>query len=253
MTVEAEVTVPRQRSEREQRRRAKADRKRAARDALYSAPLHTFRDRVFAWGNMLFVDHGLVRLFHANRHRVDDALWRSAQPSPFDIRWADRTGIRTIVYLRGGTGIGSWALERAACARRGLALVTLPLSSRHPPSRETIRAAAKVFDEIAYPALVHCKAGADRAGLAGALYLLLKRRATAAEAERQLGWRYGHWRSAKTGVLDAFIEAYRTEGEAEGLGFLEWVETRYDRERVARDFKPRPLTGFLVDRILRRE
>ncbi len=253
MTVEAEITVPRVRSERERRRRQKAEQKRQARDRLYSAPLVSLRDRIFAWGNMLFVDHGLVRLVHANRHRVDDALWRSAQPSPFDVRWAARIGIRTIVYLRGGTGIGSWALEREACARRGVALASLPLSSRHPPSREVIHAAAAVFDGIEYPAMVHCKAGADRAGFAAALYLLLKRRATAAEAEKQLGWRYGHWRSAKTGVLDAFIEAYRTEGEAQGIGFLEWVDTRYDPAAVAKRFRARPVIGFIVDRILRRE
>ena len=55
---------------------------------------------------------------------------------------------------------------------------------------------------------------------------------------RQLTLRYGHFRFAKTGILDAFFERYRREGEAKGMPFLEWVERTYDPEALKRDFRP---------------
>jgi protein tyrosine/serine phosphatase len=109
------------------------------------------------------------------------------------------------------------------------------------------------FDGLRYPALVHCKSGADRAGLFAALYLLVHEGRSAAEATRQLAPRYGHFRFAKTGILDAFLERYRTEGEAKGLSFLEWAERVYDPDALQRSFKPRFWSNLLVDGVMRRE
>ena len=52
--------------------------------------------------------------------------------------------------------------------------------------------------------MMHCKSGADRAGLMAALYLLIAKQ-PAREAVKQLTWKYGHVKQAKTGVLDAFF------------------------------------------------
>ncbi|MFD2031462.1 tyrosine-protein phosphatase [Ancylobacter dichloromethanicus] len=44
------------------------------------------------------------------------------------------------------------------------------------------------------PILIHCQAGADRSGLASALYLAaIKKNSAEAEAEAQLSIRYGHF------------------------------------------------------------
>src|SRR5262249_28381673 len=104
-----------------------------------------------------------------------------------------------------------------------------------------------------YPALVHCKSGADRAGFAAALYLLMVEKRPLDEAARQLSLLYGHFPFAKTGILDAFFEAYRREGEAKGLDFMTWIETAYEPEKLQREFKPRILPSFFVDRVLGRE
>lgn len=202
---------------------------------------------------MLAADHGVFRLFYQNRHRIDAAMWRSAQPAPHDLEWAAKNGIRTIVTLRGGRSFGSWPLQKEACERLGLALVELPLYSRAVPSKEAIHQAKRTFDEIAYPALMHCKSGADRAGLAAALYLILKRGAPVEVAQRQLHLRYGHVKSAKTGILDAFLERYRTEGAAAGMGFLEWVDTRYEPEAIAESYRSTLWTDVVIDKVLRRE
>jgi protein tyrosine/serine phosphatase len=100
---------------------------------------------------------------------------------------------------------------------------------------------------------MHCKSGADRAGFVAALYLIVHEGRTVDEALRQLSVRFGHFRFSKTGILDAFFDLYRREGEAKGLPFLAWVEHHYDPEALEREFRPGFWSNVLVDRIMRRE
>lgn len=228
--------------------------RRMERIRRWGQPIDGPGDRARAWANMLLVDHGVFRLAYPNRHEVRPGrLWRSAQPGPGDLAWFVRQGVRTIVSLRGGREHGSWQLQREACEREGLALVEFVLRSREAPSRETLLSARAFFAGIAYPAVIHCKSGADRAGLAAALYLILHEGRPVAEAARQLSVRYGHFRFAKTGILDAFLESYRTQGEARGLDFLTWVREVYDPAALTRRFRPGFWSGLLVDRLMRRE
>jgi protein tyrosine phosphatase (PTP) superfamily phosphohydrolase (DUF442 family) len=227
--------------------------RRMARIARWDRPIKGPARRLKAWANMLFADHGVLRLFYLNRHRVTERLWRSGQPAPHQIAWFAAQGVRTVVNLRAGREHGSWPLEKEACDRHGIALVDFVLRSREAPARETLLASKAFFDRLRYPALVHCKSGADRAGLFAALYLLVHEGRTADEALEQLAPRYGHFRFAKTGILDAFLLAYRDEGEARGMPFLEWVERVYDPEALQRDFKPRFWSDLLVDTVMRRE
>lgn len=227
--------------------------RRMARIARWDRPLGGPIDRARAWANMLFVDHGVFRMMYGNLGQVSPELWRSAQPSPGQVARFARAGGRTIVNVRGGREHGSWPLERDACARHGVTLVDFVLRSREAPDRAQLLATARFLEELEYPALVHCKSGADRAGLFAALYLLLRRGAPVAEARRQLALRFGHFRYAKTGILDAFLDAYEREGEAKGIPFLEWVERTYDPEALARGFRPRLLSTLIADRLFRRE
>lgn len=210
--------------------------RRKARRERWQRPIETARDRRQAWASLMLSDHGVLRLAYRNRHRVSDLLWRSAQPAPFDIAWARRAGVRTVLSLR-ADGFGGDPLERDACARLGLAFARLVLQSRAAPSRETLRAAMALLPALETPVLIHCKSGADRAGLGAALWLILVEGRTAAEASRQLSWRYGHVKSAKTGILDAFLDAFATTGEARGIPFAEWVETVYDPEALKASFR----------------
>ena len=202
---------------------------------------------------MLLADHGVFRLAYANRARVSADLWRSAQPSPGQIAAFARAGGRTVVNLRGGREHGSWPLQREACERHGLALVDFVLRSREAPARETVLALPALFATLRYPVLVHCKSGADRAGLFAALFLLLREGATVAEARRQLSLRFGHFRFAKTGILDAFLDAYESEGEERGIGLVEWAERIYDPEALGRRFRTGFWSSLLADRLIRRE
>ena len=224
-----------------------------ARIARWDRELGTPLERARAWTNMLFVDHGIFRLVYQNLSTVSGELSRSAQPSPGQIARFARAGGRSVVNLRGGREHGSWPLERDACRRHGLVLVDVVLRSREAPTREAVRAVADMLGTIEYPILVHCKSGADRAGLFAALYLIVRRGASVAEARRQLGLRYGHFRHAKTGILDAFLDTFARDGEARGLGLLDWTERVYDPDALARDFRPRLWSTLLADRLIRRE
>ncbi|QEL24696.1 protein tyrosine phosphatase [Bosea sp. F3-2] len=227
--------------------------RRMARIARWDRPIESRGQRLRAWTNMLLVDHGIFRLAYLNTHRVTPRLWRSAQPAPHQIASFARRGIRTIVNLRGGREHGSWPLQKEACERHGIALIDFILRSRGAPDRDTILNAKGFFESLEEPVLVHCKSGADRAGFFSALYLLIHEKRPLAEAMRQLSLRYGHFRFAKTGILDAFFEAYRREGEAKGIAFLDWVETVYDPERLEREFKPGVISSLIADRLIRRE
>lgn len=221
--------------------------------ARWNRPIRSFRERVRAWADLLLVDHGVLRLLHLNKHRVAENVWRSAQPSPRDLAKLKAKGLRTIVNLRGGRAHGAWQLEKDAAERLGLTVVDLVLRSREAPDRETLLALPAFFESLEYPVLAHCKSGADRAGLFAALYLLVVEGADARRAMQELSLRKLHFRYAQAGVLDAFLEAFRDEGEARGKSFLQWVEEDYDPARLARAFRPRPLPSLIADRLLRRE
>ena len=227
--------------------------RRMARIARWDKPVEGHAGRVRAWANMLLVDHGVFRLLYLNKHRVSDRLWRSAQPAPHQIAALKAQGVRTIVNLRGGREHGSWQLQKEACERLGIHMAEFIVRSRGAPDRDTLLAAKAFFDTLDYPAVLHCKSGADRAGFVAALYLIVHEGKSVDEAQRQLHVRYGHFRFSKTGILDAFFDLYRREGEARGLSFLAWVETVYDPQALESAFRPGFWSNLLVDRIMRRE
>lgn len=221
--------------------------------------LDTTMGRLGAYAHMLLADHGFLRLAYLNLHQVADGAYRSAQPAPHQFRRIAALGVKTVINLRGGREIGSYALERDACAKLGLDYLELRLNSRNAPLVPTIEAAADAFHSVRYPVLWHCKAGADRAGLMTAFYYLIKENRTGREAARALSLRYGHVRQGPTGVLDAVIAAYvaaEDRAAAEGRtppDFMTWVRTEYDRRGLNRAFKSSRWGSILVDRILGRE
>jgi protein tyrosine/serine phosphatase len=193
--------------------------------------------RVACRFDMLVLDHGVFRLAYLNQHRLGKHAWRSGQPAPHHINGFAQRGLRTIVNLRGERFCGSYLLEKMCCERTGIALVDFKLRSRFAPTREELRAAAELFDRIEYPMLIHCKSGADRAGLMSALYLHLKEDVPVARAKRQLSLRYGHSRLSRSGVLDLFFDHYVEDNRRKPMAFLDWVEKVYDPAELTRAFQ----------------
>ena len=205
------------------------------------------------YAEMLVSDYGFIRLIYNNRHRISQDAWRSAQPAPHHISWAARQGIKTVINLRNDQSFGTRWLEERACRRNGLRLVDLRLWSRSVPSRDELFAAKTVLETVRYPILIHCKSGADRAGLMSALYRIVHEQTSVEEAAKALSLKYGHIRQADTGVLDYLFERYLADAATSPIPFWDWVETKYDADEMNRTFKSAGWANRLVHGVLQRE
>jgi protein tyrosine/serine phosphatase len=204
--------------------------------------------------DLIMVDHGMFRLAYLNRHAVvSGRVYRSAQPSPRDIARLARRGVRTIVNLRGDRDCGSYRLEKLACERHGITLIDFTARSREAPPREFFHEANALFASIEYPMLMHCKSGADRAGLMSVLYLILAEGRPAEQALRHLSLRYGHIKHADTGVLDSIFTSYIEHNRRNPIAFLDWIDAFYDPKQLKAKFASRSLGNLLVNGVLRRE
>lgn len=221
-------------------------------DTIFHGDLAAPGGRRRAWLDSLFVDHAVFRLLWGNAGAViPGRLYRSNHPTPARLgAMARRYGLRTLINLRGRCANGSDALTRERAASLGITFIDAPVASRLP-RRADVAALAAAFQGMAEPAVVHCKSGADRAGFAAALFLILNGRPVA-EALRQMSWRFGHFRGARSGILDAFLLRFGAEGEGR-MTFLDWLESVYDEETLAHEFAAHGLAHFVVDRVLRRE
>ena len=210
---------------------------------------------ILAYGDMLFIDHGVLRMFYLNLHRIAGTnAWRSAQPAPHQIaRLAKREGIRTVVNLRGERLCGSYWLEQGVCEHHGLKLENYQVRSRAAPSVAELKGARDLFQRVEYPILMHCKSGADRAGLMSVLFLHVHEGVPIEEAVKQLSLKYGHIRQADTGVLDYFFERYIAYNKEKPIEFFDWVETVYNDDEVRDSFRAEGWANRIVNTILRRE
>mgnify|MGYP001070721684 FL=1 len=210
--------------------------------------------RSLGWLDWCVVDAGWVRFLWPNRHQVTPYYWRSAQPTPSALASAKALGVRTIVDLRGERRNGAYVTERRRCRALGLEYVQCWTRSRAAPTADDMARITTVLDTVSYPIMVHCKSGADRAGLMTACYLILVENVAIAEAQAALHPRYGHFPFSATGVLDAYLAAYaRAHKLNPNLEFRTWALTPGQAEAVQVSFTPRPFWGWFVDRVLRRE
>lgn len=224
------------------------------RQAHIAPDLGTPNGRRRAWRELVLEDHGFLRESFQNLHRVGPQMWRSNQPNPAQIlEHARLRGIRTILNLRGPSTKGYYLLEQEACRAAGIQLVDFRVFSRDTPSKETLLAARDLFESLQYPALMHCKSGADRAGIMAALYCIFALKQPVAMAAGQLSKKYLHLREGKTGLLDAFFEAYLRDHADSGIDFLTWVDTGYDPATVKQVFLKSGRGRLRLDQLLRRE
>lgn len=222
-------------------------------DSIFQGDVSTAHGRAIAWLDALVIDHAVFRLVWSNFAAVRAGrLYRSNHPTPGRLAALTRRyGLKTLINLRGRTGNGSDALSREAAANLGLDFIDMALESRGAPQRDRILRLHDIFRQMRAPALMHCKSGADRAGLAAGLFVLFQG-GTAREALQQLSLRFGHIRQAKTGILDAFFHHYARQAEGR-KPFLDWVREDYDEVALRRDFHANGLASFISDWVLAHE
>lgn len=216
--------------------------------------LSTDAGRRRARHEMTWGDHGFLRARFRNLHQISPEMYRANQPSPEHIaRYARELGLKTILNLRGESPKGYYMLEREACAANGVKLIDFQVFSRDAPSRESVLGARDLFEDITYPALMHCKSGADRAGLMAVLYMHFREGQPIEQAKEQLSFKYLHIRAGKTGMLDFFFDAYLKDGAPKGKTFAEWVATDYDQAAVKAAFLKDWQSRLNIDRLIGRE
>ena len=216
--------------------------------------LSTPGGRLKTYLDYMWKDHAYLRLGFSNAHWISDELVRTNQPWPHQLAAWKARGIKTVVNLRGGFDASFHALEKDACRRLGLEMVDFTITSREVPSRERVLGAQRLFESIAYPALMHCKSGADRAGIMSVLYMHFRKGKPIREALDQLHLRYLHVKQGKCGVLDYTFERYLAEGEPAGMSFLEWVQSpMYDPAGMKAQFRSQMWGRALTEGLLRRE
>jgi len=121
-------------------------------------------------------------------------VYRSAQPTPEALaRYVKEQGIRSIINLRGNNAGASWYDAEAASARaHAIAHYDFRMSARQQLDRKRAQELIDLMNKAEKPVLIHCQGGADRSGLASALYLAAIAKAGEEAAERQISLRYGH-------------------------------------------------------------
>ncbi len=201
----------------------------------------------------LWADHAYLRLGFSNAHWVGKDMLRTNQPWPFQLEKWKAQGVRTVINLRGGKG-SFYYLEKHACDKLDLKLEDFGLTSRSLPTAEEIRRAKDLFTRIAYPAMLHCKSGADRAGMMSVLYAHFHLGQPIEKAREQLSFKYLHMKAGHTGVLDHLFEVYLKDIAPTGVSFYDWTQgPDYDPVKLKSEFHASWWGTLLVDRILQRE
>ena len=221
--------------------------------SIFKGDVNTAQGRALAWIDSLFIDHAIFRLAIGNFDTViEGKVYRGNHPTPMRLRWLNRRhGVTTVVNLRGATGTGSYHLSRDAAKALGIVHHDLSLESRGAPHRDRIHRLNDIYRASPGPIFLHCKSGADRSGLAAGLCLLFEGR-SANEALRQLSFRYGHIKRARTGILDAFFLRFQREGEGR-KSFFDWLDQDYDEAALRQDFRANGLASFINDWVLAHE
>ncbi len=205
----------------------------------YNTDLSTPENRRRARIYNLWFDHAILRKFWSNMHFVAPGVYRSNQPTHARFVKLKAMGIRSILNLRGAGGAAHYLVEEQSCSRLGLALINVTMQARLAPSRADIQTLIHAFRTVEKPFVMHCKSGADRAGFASAVYLLVIEDRPPDDARRMLSPRFLHLKWSRAGILDYILDQYETCHSDTGIGFENWIASDYDSAALQAGYQDR--------------
>lgn len=200
-------------------------------------PIGDAEDRRRAEWFARWVDHGFLRHWWKNFGEIAPGVYRSNHPGPGRMRDYGRQGIKTVINLRGDNWEPTSQLSNEAAREMGMTVIPIGMSARNAPWREALIKLIEAYRSAERPILIHCKSGADRTGLAAAVYALVFRGASVTEARRELSFKYLHIKASKTGVLDHVLDVYEARLAKGPIAFEDWVRSEYDRDAVNESFR----------------
>ena len=201
--------------------------------------ISTKSGRFWAHVHFQLMDHAFLRIFWNNFHKVSDGVYRANQPSPSHLKSYKKRGIRSVLSLRGRANQSYALFEEDYCKKLDLNLAYTPISSSSAPAPELLINIIDVMRELPKPFVLHCKSGADRAGLVSALYLIAEKEQSVQEAKRQLSFKYLHLDFTKTGILDYIFGVFSERLEIGNINFLDWLKKEYNAEILNSSYKSR--------------
>jgi protein tyrosine/serine phosphatase len=178
-----------------------------------------YRKFLLVAGLVLLLAAALAGAFYAhlilshNFHVVSAGhAYRSGQmDGPTLTRVIQEDGIKSILNLRGHYDEGWYRAETNVSQQLGVQHYDLELDATVELKDSELDQLTTILNAAPKPLLIHCKNGADRTGLAGALYLYSVEGKPADEAAGELNFFSGHipylfWR--KTVAMDNSFERY---------------------------------------------
>jgi protein tyrosine phosphatase (PTP) superfamily phosphohydrolase (DUF442 family) len=142
-----------------------------------------------------------------NLYRVDQELFRSAQPNAAGFRELEALGVKSVLDVAGGDGDDN--------SSRGtkLKLFHVPMSAFGLRDARVLEALRILTDPQNRPVVIHCQHGADRTGAIVALYRVVVQGWTKEDAIREMdegGFHHSSlFRNLDRYVLAANVEALR--------------------------------------------
>jgi protein tyrosine/serine phosphatase len=163
--------------------------------------LAVWADPLFLFDNLHAVTNGVV--------------YRSAQLNGRVLAAVlDGYEIKSVLNLRGEDDEDWYRDEVSVTAAHRVLLYDVGMFATSEPSPHTLRKILEVLRTAPRPLLIHCNGGADRTGLASAMYKYFVEGKSAEEAAQQLSLRYGHfpWLGSRTVAMDNTFRRLVTSG-----------------------------------------
>lgn len=135
-----------------------------------------------------------LQIFGNFHEVIPGEFYRSAQLRSGDIaHYEKKYHIRSVLNLRGeNTGKAWYDTEIREAQEAGVAHIDFRMSMKRELTKEQVLALIDTMRKAPKPLLIHCRAGADRTGLAAAFYVAAIAKLGEEVAERQMWLHYGH-------------------------------------------------------------
>ena len=148
-----------------------------------------------------------------NFQKVDDHVYRGAQPTNNGFEDLAKRGIKTVVDLR-DIGEHSQADEQKAVTDLGMRYFSIPMQGMSTPNDKQIATVLALLNDVTSgPVFVHCKRGADRTGTVIALYRIVH---DSWDSKRALSEAKSYGMSAFQRAMQHYVTDYKTAGTIAG-------------------------------------